>query len=260
MTDDPLTPPSYLLENRYLAESVIKRGRTSEVFAGSDTWSGELVTIRRLRADKPELRDAFLRKGERMFGMPSARLVRAIHMGEDRDGRPFLVTERLTGRGVEALGLVRWEVAFEITRQAAAVIAEMHLSGLIHGALEPTSFFVAASNAGGSRVKLLDLGTGKRGATVADDIRALAEILQTLLKGDVDAAPPVLLELYLPRWKAARGTEVTANEVAVELKALVDAGAEAPTSTRDVPGPRVLPKSSIIVFDEDAREREGERE
>lgn len=256
MAQDSLLPPTYLLENRYLAESAIKRGRSSEVFAGSDTWSGELVTIRRLRADKPELRDAFLRKGERMFGMPSARLVRAIHQGEDRDGRPFLVTERLTGRGVEELGLVRWEVAAEIARQAAAVIAEMHLSGLVHGSLEATSFFVAASNAGGSRVKLLDLGTGQRGVTVADDVRALADILQLLLKGDVDAAPPVILELYLPRWKGARGTEVTANEVAIELKALVDAGAEAPTSNRPMPGPRVLPKSSVIVFDEDGYERD----
>ncbi|MBS2018382.1 MAG: hypothetical protein JST00_36285 [Deltaproteobacteria bacterium] len=256
MSNESLIPPTYLLENRYLAESVIKRGRMSEVFAGSDTWSGELVTIRRLREDQMELRDTFLRKGERMFGMPSARLVRAIHMGEDRDGRPFLVTERLTGRGVEALGLVRWEVAGEITRQAAAVIAEMHLSGLIHGSLEPASFFVAASNAGGSRVKLLDLGTAKRGATVADDVRALADILQALLKGDADAAPPVLLELYLPRWKGARGSEVTANEMAVELKALVDASAEGPTSNRAVPGPRVLPKSSVIVFDEDGYERD----
>jgi len=256
MSSESLVPPTYLLENRYLAESAIKRGRSSEVFAGSDTWSGELVTIRRLRADKPELRDAFLRKGERMFGMPSARLVRAIHQGEDREGRPFLVTERLTGRGVEELGLVRWEVAAEIARQAAAVIAEMHLSGLVHGALEATSFFVAASNAGGSRVKLLDLGTGQRGVTVADDVRALADILQLLLKGDVDAAPPVILELYLPRWKGARGTEVTANEIAIELKALVDAGSEAPTSNRPMPGPRVLPKSSVIVFDEDGYERD----
>lgn len=245
-----LAPPTYLLENRYLAEGVIARGRTSDVFAGSDTWSGELVTIRMLRSDKPDLRDAFLRRSERLFGMPSARLVRAITMGEDSEGRPFLVTERLVGRGVETLGLVRWEVAAEITRQAAAVIAEMHLSGLVHGALEPASFFVASSNAGGSRVKLLDLGTGRRGITVDMDVRALAELLQRLLKGDVDAAPPVLIELLLPRWNAARDGQVAANEMAVELKALVDAGADGPASHRDVPGPRVLPKSSIIVFDE----------
>ncbi len=46
------SPPSYLLEGRYLAEKLVARGETADVFSGNDTWSGEHVAIRRLRSDE----------------------------------------------------------------------------------------------------------------------------------------------------------------------------------------------------------------
>jgi tRNA A-37 threonylcarbamoyl transferase component Bud32 len=234
-TDTP-SPPSYLLEGRYLAEKLIAHGETADVFSGTDTWSGELVAIRRLRADRADRAPAFRRMSERLFGIASARLLRAIHIGEDREGTPFLVTELLMGRDVERLGRVRWEVACEITRQAAAAVAEMHLQGLHHGALRASTFFVAAANAGGSRVKLLDLGTGDRAATAAKDVGALCAILHRLLVGrpplpakarparllaNVNGVPPGLEEA-LGRW--LYGEEgIGAIDVAVELKAISDA-------------------------------------
>jgi len=241
--------PSFLFEGRYLAESLLTRGETSEVFSGSDSWSGEQVAIRRLRADRLDRRTAFERMAERMFGMASARLVRAIAMGEDRVGLPFLVTELLVGRGAASLANVRWEVAAEITRQAAAVIAEMHLSGLHHGSLSVSSFFVAASNAGGSRVKLLDLGTGARGATAGGDVRALGVMLHGLLESDLAAVPRPLADA-VARWLAPDADGATAAELAAELKKHLDAAAEEPERARPMPGPRVLPKSSVIMFDD----------
>jgi hypothetical protein len=133
-SSDSPTPPSYLLEGRYLAEKLVAHGDTADVFSGTDTWSGEIVAIRMLRADRRDRASAFRRMSERLFGTASAKLLRAMHIGEDRDGNPFLVTELLMGRDVERLGRVRWEVACEVTRQAAAAIAEMHISGLHHGA------------------------------------------------------------------------------------------------------------------------------
>ena len=234
---DTPSPPSYLLEGRYLAEKLIAHGDTADVFSGTDTWSGELVAIRILRADRADRAPAFRRMSERLFGTASARLLRAIHIGEDRDGKPFLVTELLVGRDVERLGRVRWEVACEVTRQAAAAIAEMHLHGLHHGALRASTFFVAAANAGGSRVKLLDLGIGDRMATAAKDVRALCAILHRLLVGrpplpakarparlltDVNGVPPGLEEA-LGRWLYGEGEEIGAIDIASELKAIIDA-------------------------------------
>ena len=143
----PPAPPSYLLEARYLAETHVARGETADVFAGTDTFSGEHVAVRRLRADRTERTAAFQRMSERLFGATSARLLRAIAMGEDRDGLPFLITDLLVGRDVQRLGQVRWEVACEVTRQCAAAVAEMHLLGLHHGDLRPSTFFVGASAA-----------------------------------------------------------------------------------------------------------------
>lgn len=263
----PPAPPAYLLEGRYLAEKVVTRGETADLFSGTDTWSGEHVAIRRLRPDRRDRAPAFRRMSERLFGTASARLLRAIAIGEDREGLPYLVTELLVGRDVERLGQVRWEVACEITRQSAAAVAEMHLHGLHHGALRASTFFVAASSAGGSRVKLLDLGTGDRTATAAKDVRALVAILHRLLVGrpplpakarpkpfrlHLNGAPPAL-EDALGRWLDAEGEGIAAADVAAELKAISDAShgqfwSGAPVKRE----PHVLPRTSMIMLgDED---------
>lgn len=269
----PPAPPSYLLEGRYLAEKLLAHGETAELFSGTDTWSGEHVAIRRLRADRPERASAFRRMSERLFGTASARLLRAISIGEDRDGLPFLITELLVGRDVERLGRVRWEVAIEITRQAALAIAEMHLHDLHHGALRASTFFVAAVSAGGSRVKLLDLGTGDRNATAAQDVAALAAMLHRLLVGkaplpasdrparlllDVAGAPP-LLEESLRAWLDANGEGVAASDIATTLKAIIDATSTEFWAGAPKTGPHVpVPRTSMIVLGEERRDVDGD--
>lgn len=236
------------------------RGETADLFSGTDTWSGEHVAIRRLRPDRAP---GFRRMSKRLFGTASARLVRAIAVGEDREGQPYLVTELLVGRDVERLGQVRWEVACEITRQA---VAEMHLHGLHHGALRASTFFVAASSAGGSRVKLLDLGTGDRTATAAKDVGALTAILHRLLTSRpplpakarprpfrlaLNGAPPALEEA-LGRWLDAEGEGIEAAAMAAELKAISDAShGEFWSGAPVARGPHVVPRSSMIMLDDD---------
>ncbi len=235
-----------------------------DVFSGTDTWSGELVCVHRLRMDRPQAASAFRRRAERLFGLTSARVVRAIATGDDRDGRPYLVTELLIGRGVEHLTKVRWEVAAEIVRLGALAVSEMHVNGLVHGALEARSFFVAASAEGGPRVKLLDLGVGDRRATAAQDRRALATILLRMILGaapvpdgratDLPGAPPELAE-HAARWLAAEDDDPTSSptEIALALRALLDPdGALTDGERESAPMPEVLvfPKSFVRLGDE----------
>ena len=255
-------PPPYLLDGRYLAVEHVARGEMSNVYSGSDTWTGEHVAIRFLRGDRADRERAFRGIAERLFGLSSARVVRAIHTSDDRKGRPYLVTELLVGRGIQTLGKVRWEVACELTRHAALALRDAHLHGIAHGSLAPDSFFVAASAESGTRVKLLDLGSGARGATARRDIVALADILHGLLTGTpphhlgviprFPGAPPELAEA-LEGWLAAedRNTQVSAADMAKALRTIVDPTGE-DTSPRAVPPPItgeiVLPKLSRIVF------------
>ena len=259
-------PPPYLLDGRYLAVDRLAQGDTSNVFSGTDTWSGEQVAIRVLRGDRMDRERAFRRMAERMFGLTSARLARAIHTGDDRKGRPYLVTEMLVGRGLETLGKVRWEVACELGRHAALALAEIHVNGLHHGAVRASRFFVAASAEGGSRVKLLDLGTGERGTTAQKDVHDLTLIVHRLLTGmpplpakarasglgsTIAGAPPEVSE-SMSAWLAAadHGTELLASAMATKLKALVDPQSEeqpratSPSLTTEI----VLPKLSRTVL------------
>ena len=261
-------PPSYLLEARYLAERHVARGETADVFAGSDTYSGEQVAVRRLRGDRLDRKTAFERMSERLFGMTSARLLRAIAMGEDRDGLPYLITELLVGRDVHRLGQVRWEVACEVTRQCAVAVAEMHILSLFHGNLKASTFFVGASSAGGSRVKLLDLGTGDRHATARHDVRALIAIMHRLLLGTpplpakargelkltVAGIPPAF-EQALGRWLACDAEGLTADAMATELLEIRDAShgdfwsGKTPSGDEEPPPISVRPRSSMIILE-----------
>ena len=263
-------PPSYLLEARYLAERHVARGETADVFAGTDTYSGEHIAVRRLRADRLDRARAFQGMSERLFGMTSARLLRAIAMGEDRDGLPYLITELLVGRDVQRLGQVRWEVACEVTRQCAVAVAEMHVLSLFHGNLKASTFFVGATpngGAGGSRVKLLDLGIGDRHATARHDVRALVAILHRLLLGTpplpasargelrltVAGIPPAF-EQALARWLACDGEGLAAEQMATELLEIRDAAHgefwSGNTPSGDEPEPiSVRPRSSMIILE-----------
>jgi serine/threonine protein kinase len=254
-------PPPYLLDGRYLAVDHIARGDMSNVYSGSDTWTGEHVAIRFLRADRPERERTFRGMAERLFGLTSARVVRAIHTSDDRKGRPYLVTELLIGRGIQTLGKVRWEVACELTRHGALALRDLHLQGLSHGTLSARSFFVAASAETGSRVKLLDLGVGGRGASPRRDLVALAGILHGLLFGApphhlgiiprIPNAPAELSEA-LEGWLMAeeRNTEVSVVEMAKMLRAFIDPTGEdtGPRPPMVSTGEIVLPKLSRIVF------------
>ncbi len=258
------TAPSYLLEGRYLGVDFIGRGEIADVFSGTDTWSGELVAVHRLRVDRVAQRSAFRRKAERLFGLTSARVVRAIATGDDRDENPYLVTELLIGRGVDKLSRVRWEVACEITRLAALAVAEMHVNGLQHGALSARSFFVASSAEGGPRVKLLDLGVGDRAATATKDRRALATILHRMILGTPPlpaktGGPPPIVRLpdapaelgeWLGQWLAAPDDDPTASptEIATALRKLLDPEGERLDGDREsAPMPELLvfPKSFV---------------
>jgi serine/threonine protein kinase len=273
---DSAVPPSYLLEKRYLAEEHLHRGDTADLFRGTDTWSGELVAIRVLREDRPERESIFRRRAERLFGLASARIVRPIHLGELRDGRPFLVTELLVGRGAETFGRVRWEVACEIARQAMRAVAEMHLHGLVHGDLRPSKIFVASSSAGGSRVKLLDLGIGGRDASEEQDVLALIGILYRFLTGtewtpDSAAsseaptfreAPPRLEELLHAWLVAEREGPLTASDVASGLHEIVTYA----SGQFIIPRPSrtsfelVAPPGAVRVFSTDGPGGGGENE
>lgn len=222
--------PTSMFEGRYLAESAIARGSTADVFAGTDTWSGEKVAIRRLRPDRPNREGMFRRKAERMFGTTSSRLVRVMHMGDDRTGLPYLVTELLVGRSADSLGKVRWEVACEVVRQAATALTELAVLERFHGSLEASTLFVETRPVGGSRVKLLDLGSGHRGVTPWMDAQALARILRYLVSEseeqyDITGSPARLAPL-VEEWMTTE--TATAADIATELKSILDGSQELP--------------------------------
>jgi serine/threonine protein kinase len=236
-----------------LAVEHVGRGEVSDVFSGTDTWTGELVAVRRLRDDRRHMSAEFRRMAERMFGLTSARFLRPIATGDDHDQRPYLVTELLFGRSVADFKRVRWEVGCEIARLGSLAVAELHMHGLLHGSLRPSRFFVTSKSEGNQRVKLLDLGSGDRAATAAKDRWALAAILFQLLMGRppipagagaervlLESAPPIVAQ-HLSDWLAPDAT-ATPADMAAALRELLDpTGAE--TGDRES-----VPIGELLVF------------
>ena len=160
---------------------------------------------------------------ERLFGTASARLLRAIASAKSRgtavsSSRSCSSVVTSSGSGGCA-GRSHAGVACGRPRRRSP---RCMCSDSITEPCAPRRSCVAASNAGGSRVKLLDLGTGDRAATAAKDVRcASRQVVHRLLIGKpaaagegaagndahagLNGAPPALEEA-LGRWLDGEAT------------------------------------------------------
>ncbi len=161
--DDPLAGTPY----RTL--SPLGSGGMGEVVVAEHTALGRPVVVKLLHrhlGGRRDLADRMRLEGQALGRVSHPNVVAALDLGVTRQGRPYLVMERLRGRTLRAELLERGPLpaaeAVELLAQALDGLAAVHAAGLCHRDLKPENIFVCDALPGKDRiVKLLDLGVAK---------------------------------------------------------------------------------------------------
>ena len=179
-----LVPGTQLGPYRILG--VLGAGGMGEVYRAHDPRLDRDVAIK-------VLPDAFSRDADRLRrfeqeARAAAALnhpnILAVHDIGLADGAPYVVCELLEGqtlRGVMAAGRPAMRTAIGIAAQIADAIAAAHAKGIVHRDLKPENVFVTSDG----RVKVLDFGLAKLGATAADGDATETHVSAATMPGTV---------------------------------------------------------------------------
>jgi predicted Ser/Thr protein kinase len=149
-----------LLKGRYRVEDLIGRGGMSRVYGATDLLFGRRCVIKVALGESCRARierEAFIGANLRGEG-----LVQVYDRGLLPDGETsfvafeFLQGETLgqrLGRG----GLLPWQEAFHIAREATVPLAVAHEAGIVHRDVKPDNLFLCVSG----EVRLLDFGIAR---------------------------------------------------------------------------------------------------
>ena len=132
-------------------------------------------------ADSPERLQRFRREAKALAALNHPNIV-TIHGVEERDGRRFLIMERVEGESLDRLlpaGGLTVDKVFDIAIPMADALAAAHANGIVHRDLKPANVMVTPEG----RVKLLDFGLARPVAPV--DVPGGTEASQAATRIDV---------------------------------------------------------------------------
>ncbi|HEX2572031.1 MAG TPA: serine/threonine-protein kinase [Polyangia bacterium] len=149
-----------MLKGRYRVEALIGRGGMSLVYGATDLLFGRRCVVKVALGESCRARierEAFIGANLRGDG-----LVEVYDRGCLPDGETaFVVFERLQGETLGQRlgrgGLLSWQEAFHIAREAAVPLAIAHEAGVVHRDVKPENLFLCVSG----EVRLLDFGIAR---------------------------------------------------------------------------------------------------
>jgi serine/threonine-protein kinase len=178
--------PGDVLVGKYVLERVLGQGAMGEVWQAQNAVVGRAVAIKLLRAEHtadPAIVTRFLREARAANLVRHAHVVDVLDVGQDANGRPFLVQELLEGRDLGAHlrrighGLPT-DAAMEILLPIVEAVAFAHGRGVVHRDIKPENVFLAETP-GGTVPKLLDFGISQVDAEGAARMTATGVALGT---------------------------------------------------------------------------------
>jgi serine/threonine-protein kinase len=138
-----------VLEGRYLVLGELGRGSLGVVFEAESLSSGKRVAVKWLsaaRAGEPghERFVRFQREGRTIAQICHPHIVDVHDLGE-RDGTPFIVTERLYGETLRSRlsrGPLSWSEAARVIACVLRGLSAAHRAGVVHRELKPENIFL----------------------------------------------------------------------------------------------------------------------
>lgn len=205
----------------YDAESRLSVGGDGELWRARERSTGDAVRVRLLRGDGAEDVDRVRREAVTLAGVRHPHLLR-LRTVLPVDGGVALVGDLAAGGSLAELladrpALAPGEVV-TIGVALAAALTALHRGGLSHGGVTADDVVFTAEG----RPLLVDYGVrglmGLSGSSAAEDVRALAALLQSALGG---SGPPALHEAVVAGQAQDAVARPSAADLAVSLRSSV---------------------------------------
>jgi eukaryotic-like serine/threonine-protein kinase len=167
----PPTPDDPLAGTQFRTCSALGAGGTGEVVEAEHVVLRKRVVIKLLHrelAGKPIQVERMRLEAEALGRIsPHPHIVEVHDVGTTKDGRPFIVMERLRGSTLQQelrrRGHLPVEEALDVCGQILAGLEAAHGTGIIHRDIKPANLFLCDPVAGTTRrtLKILDFGIAK---------------------------------------------------------------------------------------------------
>jgi serine/threonine-protein kinase len=151
----------------------IGAGAMGEVYAAKHSRVGRPLVVKIMKSHiSASAHDRMRLEGQMLGALQHEGIVEVLDLGTTTDDhRPFLVMERLTGRGLDEVlhqeGTLEVARAVDIAKQTLRTLAHIHAAGVIHRDIKPANLFLVEPGTLGEKVKMLDFGIAKLAAELS---------------------------------------------------------------------------------------------
>ena len=203
-------PELAFFADKYVLRSELGRGGACTVTEAVHRYTGRVVAVKRLLdavRDRADVRARLLREAEAIGAIHHPNVVDILDAGEEPDGAPYLVLERLHGRTLEGIlaARVRLDIrdAMAIAWQTCAALSASHAVAVVHRDVKPENLILVGDDSARllqCKVKLIDFGiaTAPRGTGNPQKLTRAGGVL-----GTAEYLPPELLGAGSPPLPAA---------------------------------------------------------
>jgi eukaryotic-like serine/threonine-protein kinase len=166
-------PYTGLAAGRYTIRHLIARGAMGEVYAATDTESGEDAAIKLLQSAllaDDQVVARFLREGEAASQLEGPNVVRIFEVGKiGANGAPYIAMELLRGHDLgwhlRQRGALPLDEVVALAEQVAQALEAARKAGVVHRDLKPQNLFLAQQHAAAPSWKILDFGVSRVAGT-----------------------------------------------------------------------------------------------
>jgi serine/threonine-protein kinase len=176
-----------ILASKYRLEEELGRGGMGAVYRAFHVGVHKQFAVKVLTAEvagKKSIAARLVLEAQAAGRIGHPGILEVYDVGEDDDGRPFLVMELLRGETLASLvarGPLDVDVACWIAAQVLEVLDAAHRAGVVHRDVKPQNVFLVApsddAGAGPRTVKLLDFGIAKFHLDDATGITRSGEVI-----------------------------------------------------------------------------------
>ena len=177
-----MTAPSRLLGGRYQLGAVIGRGGMAEVLLARDLRLNREVAVKVLRTDlarDPSFQGRFRREAQAAASLDAPSIVTVYDTGEDEDGVPYIVMERVQGRTLREVlqteGRLLPQRALEVTADVCSALEVAHAAGIVHRDIKPANVMLTPNG----EIKVMDFGIARAAAGSNSTMTQTAAVIGT---------------------------------------------------------------------------------